>query len=118
MMKREVSMKGSKCTARLSIFSLAFALGIVSGLCMLLFALYAYKYGHGIVLIAQWSEIYTGYAPTMKGAWIGAAWGFIDGFISGLIIAVIYNLCLCCCGAVCRSNEVCEVKVTKTTSKK
>lgn len=107
----------SKCTARLSIFSLAFALGIVSGLFMMFFAWYAYSYGHGIVLVAQWGEMYMGYAPTFKGGLIGGAWGFLDGFISGLILAIVYNLCLCCCRGFCRSSEMCEVKETKTVIK-
>jgi hypothetical protein len=85
---------------------------------MLLFSWYAYWYGHGVVLIAQWGEIYSGYAPTINGGLIGGAWGFLDGFVTGMLIAIVYNLCLCCCRAVCKTDEVCEVKTVKTTVKK
>lgn len=104
-------MMGCKCTARLGVFALAISLGIVSGLFMMLFAWYALWYGHGVAMVAQWGEIYSGYAATIRGGFVGAGWGFLEGFISGLILAIVYNFCLCCCKAVCKSNEMCEKPV-------
>lgn len=107
-------MKGCKCTARFSAISLALSLGIVSGLWMALFAWSALWSGHGVVMVAQWGEIFQGYAATVRGGWIGGAWGFVEGFIVGLIVAWIYNFFLCCCKSLCKSSdECCDVKKVK-----
>ena len=114
-------MMGCKCTCRLSAISIAIAMGVVSALWMCLFAWSAYMYGHGVAMVAQWGEIFRGYAPTINGGLIGAAWGFVDGFVCGLVFAWIYNLCLCCCKMVCRSDAACvtmdETVVVKKTKK-
>ena len=101
-------MKGCKCTLRLSAISLGLEFGIVTGLWMMLFAWSAMWWGHGIPMIAQWAEVYHGYAPTYVGGLIGGAWGFAEGFISGLIFGLIYNLCSCCCKCMCKSGESCD----------
>lgn len=101
------------CAGRLSIIGVGVAAGFVTGLSMALFAWSAYWWGHGVPMVAQWGEIYQGYAATIRGGWIGAAWGFLDGFISGAIFALIYNLVTCCCHFMCRRDET-EVKVVKT----
>src|ERR1700733_6156818 len=98
-----------KCrtTTRLGVFPLGIALGIVSGLWMMLFAWAVYASGHGATLITQWGQIYTGYVASIQGGFYGFLWGFLDGFISGIILALIYNLllwgCKCCCG--CKLEE-------------
>lgn len=96
-------MKGGtgKCTTRLSMFGLAIALGVVSAISVVVFAWMASFTGHGAVLLAQWAEFYPGLDATIKGGLIGAVWAFIDGFICGIIVAAVYNLCLCCCKCCC-----------------
>lgn len=84
-----------KCT-RLSAVALGVALGVVSALTMMIFAWSAMS-GTGTALIDQWSAIYPGYGASVKGGFIGGAWGFVEGFICGLVTAWVYNLCLCCC---------------------
>ncbi|NQT90241.1 MAG: membrane-associated protein [Candidatus Omnitrophica bacterium] len=34
---------------------------------------------------------YIGYAATVPGALIGAAWGFVDAGVFGLLLALLYN---------------------------
>lgn len=89
------------CTSRLSIFGLAIAIGVVSAVSMALFAWSAFWTGHGMVVVAQWAEFFPGYGASNTGGWIGAGWGFLEGFVSGIIIAVVYNFCLCCCKSCC-----------------
>lgn len=108
-------MRGSnngKCTSRLSIIALGIAFGVVSALSMGLFAWTAYWTGHGLVLVAQWAEFFPGFAATMKGGWIGAGWGFVEGLVSGIIFGFIYNLCMCCCKCSCCCG-VCDTKDKK-----
>lgn len=83
-------------TGRFNVLSFAIALGIVTGLWLLLFAWSAYFWGHGTALITQWSDVYRGYEATPIGGIFGLIWGFVDGFISGLVFSYLYNLCLCC----------------------
>lgn len=105
------------CKSRLCAFSLGIAFGVVSGLFMLLFALAAYKWGHGTPLIALYADVYQGYAPTVYGAFVGAAWGFVEGFVFGLLLGWIYNLTLCCCAYFCKSSREEDVEVKVRTRK-
>jgi hypothetical protein len=106
--------KGCKCSStRLSAVSLGVAFGVVTGLWMLLFALFASQSGHGTVIITQWADIYQGYAPTTVGALAGLGWGFIEGFVTGLVLGWIYNLCRCCCR--CCTRCPCAVEHSNPT---
>jgi hypothetical protein len=88
---------------------MALAIGLASGLWMAFFAWSAYWTGHGVAMVAQWGEIYQGYSATVKGGWMGLAWGFADGFIFGLVFTCLYNLFLCCCKSLCKSDDAsCE----------
>ena len=107
-------MMGGKCKCYLSPVSLGVAFGVVCGLWMLLFAWSAMWWGHGVPIIAQWAEVLPGFAATIKGGLIGAAWGFVKGFVMGLIFGWIYNLCLCCCKGSCKSDEACDMKEGRT----
>ena len=49
-------------------------------------------FGWGDALIAPLASFYLGYAASVVGAIIGAAWAFVDGFVAGVIIAWVYNL--------------------------
>lgn len=92
-------MKG-KCT-RLSAIALGVAFGVVSALFMMIFAWSVWMNGTTSPIIDQWAAIYPGYAATLKGGFIGGAWGFVEGFICGLVVGWVYNLCLCCCSCCC-----------------
>jgi len=77
--------------ARLSVFGLGTAIGIVFALGLLLAACLS-MFGWGMTFINAFSSIFVLYTPTFAGAIFGAVWGFICGFIHGALIAVFYNL--------------------------
>ena len=82
--------------------SLAFAIGIVWGLCMLSMGIvttYTQTYGHKMVDV--FASIYYGYGPTWGGAFLGLAWGFGDAFIGTLVIMGVYRICTAGCS--CRT---------------
>lgn len=83
--------------ARLSAVALAVALGVLGGLCMMIMVLTATYGVFGADTVARWATQYPGVDVSIKGSFIAGAWGFMKGFFSGLIIAWLYNLCLCCC---------------------
>ena len=56
---------------------------------MTLLAVYAGMGAHIAQLIVG---LYPYYEVTLPGAFIGAAWGFVDGFIGGLIFGWVYNM--------------------------
>lgn len=98
-------MRGCKFTSRLSALSMALAFGVITGLWMMLFALYVYSTGHGTPIIAPWIDMYPGYEATVKGSFIGAGYGFVEGFIFGLLLAWVYNFFLMCCRCCCSYDE-------------
>lgn len=82
---------------RLGVFPFALAIGITSGLGMLIMGLLAMHYHWGTPVVNLVASLYKGYAPTVEGALWGGLWGFIDGFICGIVIVFIYNICIRCC---------------------
>lgn len=70
------------------------ALGVAIGV---LWAAYIFfcgitaMFGWGVALVDTISSLYIGYGPSIIGALVGAAWGFVDGYIAGIVIAWIYN---------------------------
>ena len=82
---------------RLGILPFAFALGITSGLGVMVLGWLAWKFELGTSIVHLSGSLYKGYAPSLEGGLWGGLWGFIDGFVMGLILAIIYNLCLLCC---------------------
>lgn len=90
-------MQGNRKCSRFSIISLAIAVGVANGLCMMLLALAGMYWNYGVVMIQELSLLYKGFAATGVGSAYGFGWGFIDGFFFGLVIAAIYNLCLYFC---------------------
>jgi len=73
-----------------NVTKLGVAAGLTWGIGCLLLGLLAMK-GYGSPLVAAIGSIYIGYAATLTGSIVGAAWGFVDGFIGGAIFAWIYN---------------------------
>lgn len=99
-------MKG--VTARLSAVALGVAFGVVSALFMMIFAWAVYFDGATSPIIAEWAQVFPGFAATVKGGFIGGAWGFVEGFICGLVTGWIYNLCLCCSHCCCCKTSACN----------
>jgi len=87
---------------RLKVFSLGMAIGITTGLWMLLLGWLSWLmgWGHNIINIVE--PLYRGYGPSFVGGLIGGLWGLVDGFFFGIIIAFIYNQCLKC--GICRAK--------------
>jgi hypothetical protein len=83
--------------ARLSAVALGVALGVMCGVFMLAGVLGAIYGVFSADMVSHWSH-FPGVDVSVKGSLIAGAWGFIKGFFSGLILAWLYNLCLCCCG--------------------
>jgi len=54
-------------------------------------ALIASSNGYGSEFVSLLGTVYIGYEATLKGAIIGAIWGFIDAGIGGYVLAWIYN---------------------------
>lgn len=80
---------------RLSPWRVGLALGCIWGLSLLIIGLIASStmyYGHPFVQALD--SVYIGYAPTVDGAFVGLAWGFIGFFIFGWCISILYNLFL------------------------
>lgn len=102
---------GMKCKRmKLSAVAFGVSLGIITGLTMLFFALGAWHWEYGTSMMATYTSVFPGYEASLKGCFIGLAWGFLYGFITGVIWAWIYNLCncgarCCCCCGTCKKPE-------------
>jgi hypothetical protein len=83
--------------ARLSAVALGAAFGVMCGVGMLLVGIAAVYGVFGAEMMGRWATMYPGIDVSWKGSVIAGAWGFVKGFFSGLILAWLYNLCLCCC---------------------
>lgn len=77
--------------------SFGVALGIVTGLVMILFGWLGWFFGYGASLIDLSATVHYGYAPTFIGGLIGGLWGFVEGFIFGFVFGWIYNYLMCRC---------------------
>lgn len=101
---------GKKCKCmHFSVLALGIALGILSGLCMFIFALSAWQFNYGGEALKLYTDMLPGFDASLKGAFVGLGWGFVEGFIMGVILAAIYNLCLCCyrCCCCCCAGTSC-----------
>ena len=93
--------------SKISICSLGFAVGLTNGIGMMVLAYMAMMHWVGDSIIVLVSSLYHGYAPTVIGGLFGLGWGFLDGFLFGMIVAIIYNCCICCkCGCCKRAKPV------------
>lgn len=97
------------CTSKLSVCGLGVGLAVSWGFGIFVMGLLSWLFGYGTAMVAVFSSVYIGYAPTFIGMIVGTIWGLVDGFIAGVIIAFIYNWvvkchhCKLCCG---KSKEV------------
>jgi hypothetical protein len=90
----------SKCS-RLSAVALGVAMGVLCGVWMLVVGMLAWHGVFGDELVKHWATMFPGVDATMKGSMIAGGWGFLKGFFYGLVLAWLYNLCLCCCTKCC-----------------
>jgi hypothetical protein len=99
--------KCAKCSqkSKLSICSLAFAVGLTNGIGMMVLAYMGMMHWIGDGMIVLISSMYHGYAPTVVGGLFGLGWGFLDGFLFGMLVAIFYNCCLCCCCCCCKKSK-------------
>lgn len=97
------------CGTRLCSPALGLALGIVSGLSMMLFAWASWQWGVGTTLMTEYASMFHGYEASLIGGVWGGLWGFIEGLVMGLIIGWVYNCvarcCKCCKSCACCNNK-------------
>jgi len=67
------------------------ATGVVFALWLFFIALFAMGGTWGVGLMNTCASIFSGYAATWGGAFIGLIWGFILGYISGYVFAWVHN---------------------------
>ena len=72
------------------VLSLALAAGIISGIGVFLLAIFG-MYGVAEEIVTLIGSGYIGFEATWTGAFIGLAWGFVDGFVGIAIFALLYN---------------------------
>ena len=86
---------------RLSAVALGVAGGVMCGGWMLIVGLMATYGSFGTDMVTHWATMFPGIDASVKGSLVAGGWGFLKGFFSGLILAWLYNLCLCCCTRNC-----------------
>jgi len=70
---------------------LAFAGGLLWGLCMLVTTLISANTGYATEFLEVMASIYPGYSISLSGSIIGMLYGFIDGFAGLYVLAWLYN---------------------------
>lgn len=76
---------------QLNALAAALALGLVWGVFLMLWTLFALKWDTGISSLELIMEWYPGYEISGMGALLGLLWGFVDGFIGGYLVVWLYN---------------------------
>jgi hypothetical protein len=76
---------------RLNVRALALTAGIVWGFSVCLATLWLILGGYDGQMIRNLDHFYPGYSYSVPGAFVGLAWGFVDGLVCGAIFAWIYN---------------------------
>jgi len=82
--------------------SLGLAGGVVWGVMMFITTLISVGTGYAGAFLAVMASIYPGFAITVPGAFVGLAYGFVDGFIGLLVLGWLYNLFSGCCKKSCK----------------
>lgn len=81
---------------KLSPKGMGLACGILWALAMVFIVILTLIFdGYGKPFIDFMGHFYIGYEATVKGAVIGAVWGFVDTAIAGFLIAWLYNFFVC-----------------------
>jgi len=76
---------------RLDVKAFALTTGILWGLAVCFSTLWLLAFGFGGQLISTLDHFYFGYSFSVAGAFIGLAWGFVDGLVCGALFAWLYN---------------------------
>ena len=76
---------------RLDVKALALTSGIVWGAAIFLSTLWLIVFGFHGELMQKLDHFYFGYDVSVVGAFIGLAWGFVDGLVCGAVFAWLYN---------------------------
>lgn len=72
--------------------SLGLAGGVLWGGMMFITTIVSVFTGYAGAFLAVMASCYPGFAVTVPGAFVGLAYGFVDGFIGLLILGWLYNL--------------------------
>lgn len=70
--------------------ALGYAVGIVKGLVVCVATLYV-SWMQGGETLQLLNRFYLGYSISVPGAFIGLAYGLVDGFILAFLVATLYN---------------------------
>jgi hypothetical protein len=81
--------KGDKM--RLNVKALSLTAGILWGIGVWFATLWLVVFGYEGFLMSKLDHFYFGYTVTVGGAFVGLAWGFVDGVICGALFAWLYN---------------------------
>ena len=76
---------------KLSVHGLAMAFGVIEALGVLVLGVLNGLFGWGEEIVNFTAKIYSGFAPTVEGVFVGMIWGFAVAFVSGALIAWTYN---------------------------
>ncbi len=76
---------------KLDIRAFAFTAGILWGLCIFVCTLWLLAWGYDGHLIVTLNHFYFGYTYSVTGAFVGLAWGFLDGAFCATLFAWLYN---------------------------
>ncbi len=71
--------------------SLGLAGGILWGLSLFVMTLITLWNGYGADFVGMWMKLYPWMDLSVRGAFLGLAWGFADGFVGLYILAWLYN---------------------------
>lgn len=76
---------------KLNIRAFALAAGIVWAVGCLFMGLTALVCPWAVPFVKAVGTMYVGYAPTVAGSLIGAAWAFVDAGVGAALLAWLYN---------------------------
>jgi hypothetical protein len=76
---------------KFNVKALALASGILWGGAICFGTLWLIAFGYDGSLVRQLDHFYFGYSFSVVGAFVGLAWGFVDGAVSGALLAWLYN---------------------------
>ena len=76
---------------KLNLKALALTSGLLWGGAVCFATLWLIALGYEGTVIRQLDHFYFGYSFSVVGAFIGLAWGFVDGAIGGALFAWLYN---------------------------
>ena len=76
---------------KLNAWKMGLAAGILWGLALLLMTLISTYTGWGMFWLSQWMDVYPGFNLSIKGAFLGLVYGFVDGFVCLFLLCWLYN---------------------------